>query len=381
MASPFAFFEHGPESGSALFSAPVGVIEAWEPDEIPAAFDAMEQARANGFWLAGSTSYELGYVLEPKIAPLLPDDRRAPLLQFGVFQRPADGAPFLADAESAADAARLSDLEFAWDRDRYRAAFDPLMEKIRAGDLYQANLTMPLRLRLRGSDVGLFGALRRAQAVEHGAFVKLGGPVLMSRSPELFVEISADGRIKALPMKGTMPRGETEQTDAEHKAHLLGDIKNRAENLMIVDLLRNDLARISEVGSVRVPKLFEIETFATVHQMVTAIHSRLLPGIGLREIFEGLYPCGSITGAPKIAAMAAIRDLEDSPRDAYCGAIGWLAPDGRVNLSVTIRTLILHGDDEIVLNVGGGVVHDSTADSEYDEALWKARFATSLLKG
>ena len=181
-------------------------------------------------------------------------------------------------------------------------------------------------------------------------------------------------------MKGTAPRGETPVEDARLKAALATDEKNRAENLMIVDLLRNDLGRVSEIGSVHVPDLFAVETYATLHQMVSRIRGRLLPRIGLAEIFEALFPCGSITGAPKIAAMQAIRRLEPGPREAYCGAIGWAAPDGRARFNVAIRTLSLYGPEEVVLNVGGGVVADSTADGEYEEALWKARFATDLLE-
>jgi para-aminobenzoate synthetase component 1 len=176
-------------------------------------------------------------------------------------------------------------------------------------------------------------------------------------------------------MKGTMPRGETALQDALNKAHLSGDVKNRAENLMIVDLLRNDLSRIAEIGSVRVPELFHVQTYATVHQMVSRVVGQLRAGTGLADVFAALYPCGSITGAPKVRAMEIIHALEDTPREAYCGTIGWAAPDGRAEFNVAIRTLMRDGDTA-VLNVGGGVVWDSTAESEYEEALWKARYAT-----
>jgi para-aminobenzoate synthetase component 1 len=218
------------------------------------------------------------------------------------------------------------------------------------------------------------------QAVGYGAFVQMDEVTLLSRSPELFFSIDRDRNVETMPMKGTAPRGVTDVEDKALAAELAADAKNRAENLMIVDLLRNDLARVSEVGSVRVPDLFQMQSFATVHQMVSRITSRLRPDVSLLDLFEGLFPCGSITGAPKIAAMQAIRRLEPGPRDAYCGAIGWLAPDGRALFNVAIRTLCLYENDEVVLNVGGGVVADSRADAEYEEALWKARFATSILK-
>jgi para-aminobenzoate synthetase component 1 len=147
---------------------------------------------------------------------------------------------------------------------------------------------------------------------------------------------------------------------------------------MIVDLLRNDISRVAELGTVHVPKLFAVESYQTVHQMVSCVAARLRPGAGIGDVFASLFPCGSVTGAPKIAAMRAIQDVEIGPREAYCGAIGWLAPDGRARFNVAIRTLAYYGDDEVVLNVGGGVVADSTADSEYEEALWKTRFAIGL---
>ena len=145
---------------------------------------------------------------------------------------------------------------------------------------------------------------------------------------------------------------------------------------MIVDLLRNDLSRISQVGTVTVPALFSVETYATVHQMVSHVRARLNNDVGLPEILTALFPCGSITGAPKLRAMEIIRDLEPAPRDIYCGSMGWFAPDGRASFNVAIRTLMVSGTGDVRLNVGGGVVYDSTASSEYEEALWKARFVT-----
>jgi para-aminobenzoate synthetase component 1 len=187
--------------------------------------------------------------------------------------------------------------------------------------------------------------------------------------------MDGQGRIEARPMKGTAPRDPDPGRDAATREALAADVKNRAENLMIVDLLRNDIGRIAEVGSVRVPELFAVETYATVHQMVSRITGTLRPGVTLSRILRALFPCGSVTGAPKVRAMEIIRELEPWPRDVYCGAIGWAAPDGRAAFNVAIRTLLLLPDGTAVLNVGGGVVADSTAAAEYEEALWKARFA------
>jgi len=197
--------------------------------------------------------------------------------------------------------------------------------------------------------------------------------VLLSRSPELFFALDGAGGIAARP--GTAPRDPDPRRDAELAAALAVDPKNRAENLMIVDLLRNDVGRIAEIGSVRVPALLEVQSFATLHQMVSRVTGRLRAGVELRHILAALFPCGSVTGAPKVRAMEIIRELEPWPRGAYCGAIGWAAPDGRAAFNVAIRTLTLFADGTALLNVGGGGVADSTAESEYEEALWKARFA------
>jgi para-aminobenzoate synthetase component 1 len=183
------------------------------------------------------------------------------------------------------------------------------------------------------------------------------------------------GSIEACPMKGTTARQSDPAADQAARETLANSAKNRAENLMIVDLMRNDLAQISQIGSVTVPRLFDVESYATVHQMTSTIRARLRPGTGLPDILRALFPCGSVTGAPKIRAMEIIRELETSPRGAYCGAIGWVAPGGAMRFNVAIRTLTWYTPDRIVLNVGGGIVYDSTADAEYDEAMCKARFA------
>jgi para-aminobenzoate synthetase component 1 len=194
----------------------------------------------------------------------------------------------------------------------------------------------------------------------------------------LFYRVDVDGVISTRPMKGTVPRGKTEAEDAELIAFLGSDEKNRAENLMIVDLLRNDISRVAELGSVKVPELFTVESYATVHQMTSLVQAQMREGVSIGEMFTALFPCGSITGAPKIRAMEVINDLEEAPRDIYCGSIGWIAPDGASAFNVAIRTLSLDADGTARLNVGGGVVYDSTAPSEYEEALWKARYATLL---
>ena len=179
-------------------------------------------------------------------------------------------------------------------------------------------------------------------------------------------------------MKGTQPRSADPVEDARRREFLRNDEKNRAENLMIVDLLRNDISRICEPGSVHVPDLFTVETYETVHQMTSLVAGQVVDGTGLGDIFRALFPCGSITGAPKLRAMEILSELEPDPREIYCGTIGWAAPDGRAEFNVSIRTLMIE-QGRAVLNVGGGVVYDSKSTSEYEEALWKTRFARQLI--
>src|SRR5690606_37014925 len=251
-----------------------------------------------------------------------------------------------------------------------------LHRHLHEGDCYQGNLTFPVEARWGGDPLSLFTALRERQPVRYSAFIDLDGPIVLSRSPELFFGITRDRWIETLPMKGTAPRGATPKEDDAQRTFLRNDPKNQAENRMIVDLLRNDISRISEVGTLHVPELFRIETYPTVHQMVSLVRARLREGLAFRDILAALFPCGSITGAPKISAMRILRRLEEAPRDVYCGAIGWIAPDGAMRFSVAIRTISLFPQGRAVFNVGGGVVFDSTAEGEYDECLLKARFAT-----
>lgn len=341
------------------------------PEEVPGALAALDQARAEGFWVAGYASYELGYALEPKLAHRMPEARRLPLLQFGLFRAPCRG-------EVAPGPARLGPPEPHMDEAAYGRAFDVVKEYIGAGDIYQANLTFGMDLDAQGAAQALHAALAQGQPVGHGALILQEGlPDIVSRSPELFFRTTPDGMIETRPMKGTQPRSDDPAQDAARRAFLTSDEKNLAENLMIVDLLRNDISRVAEPGSVHVPELFAVESYATVHQMTSLVRAQLRDGAGLAEIFTALFPCGSITGAPKIRAMEILNDLEPAPREIYCGTIGWAAPDGASSFNVAIRTLMVE-DGRAVMNVGGGVVWDSTAASEYEEALWKARFTRRM---
>ncbi len=372
-------FEHGPEEKPASFGAPRAVIVAQRLGEVPQALAQAEAARAGGAWIAGYVAYEAGYALEPALTRLMPRDRPAPLVALGVFDAPQPAAAVL---DRAADEGRSTWMTAPVPRVGRRAyghAARKVFDYIAAGDCYQVNLTFPMTARLvSGTALGLYGAFRRTGAVGHGAYVDLGvGPVVVSRSPELFFRVDR-GTIVTRPMKGTRPRGRDAAEDAAIIAELRGAEKDRAENLMIVDLLRNDISRLSTVGSVMVPALYAIETYGTVHQMTSTVQGTLAAPATLPGLMTALFPCGSVTGAPKIRAMQIIREVEPFARGVYCGAVGWMSPDGDADFSVAIRTLSVSGQD-IVMNVGGGLTHGSTVEGEWEEALWKARFVNAAV--
>jgi len=373
---PYILFRDDTTGQVMLFAEPAEIIVASTRVELFAGLARMEQAKAEGKWLAGYMAYEVGYFFEEKLAPFAGEHRETPLLCFGVFDAPQPDAHPLAQPKQ-----RLENEEFltapkaAWDFDIYKERFDRLHQHLRLGDAYQANLTMPVEARWNGDPRAAFWSLIERQPVKYGALVDLGGPVILSRSPELFFRTDEQGWIETHPMKGTAKRGATAAEDAEIIEAMRRDIKTQAENRMIVDLLRNDISRITEVGTLDVPKLFDIETYPTVHQMVSHVQARLRPDLSIRDIFSALFPCGSITGAPKMRAMEILHALEDAPRDAYCGAIGMISPAGAMRFSVAIRTITLFEGGRAVFNVGGGIVFDSTAEAEYEECLLKARFA------
>jgi len=373
MPRPCLILDDAAPGRLTAFWRPLAVIRADGPEEVAAALAAMEQARASGHFVAGYFSYELGYVLEPRLRPLLPRRRAVPLLWFGVF-----GDPERLEGEDAFDAwcegrAYAGPLRHEWDEAAYGARFVRVRAFIAAGDFYQTNLSFRSRFAFAGDPLALYRALRARSAARHGAYVDDGERQILSLSPELFFDLDADGAIAAKPMKGTAPRGGDAVADVLARETLAGSPKDRAENLMIVDLLRNDLGRIAEVGSVHVRDLFTVETYPTVHQMVSTVAAELRPGTGIAAVVRALFPCGSVTGAPKIRAMEAIAELEASRRGVYCGAIGHFAPDGSARFNVAIRTLTIAGDRG-ELGIGGAVVQDSVLAGEYAECLLKARY-------
>ena len=358
------------KDGRLAFQKPQAVIRADSAAAVSAALAAMEAARAAGRWLAGAFAYELGYALEPRLTALMPSSSQ-PLVCFGVYHAPA------ADGPKPAGRAYAGPLRPEWDAAEYGSRFRAVKEALAAGDIYQANLSFRAAFAFAGNPRALYEQLRAASAAPHCAFMDSsedgGTRQILSLSPELFFEMD-HGRIRARPMKGTAARqGNNARDDALGRAALAGSAKDRAENLMIVDLIRNDLGRIAEIGSVGVEDLFAIETYPSLHTMVSTVTARLRPGTGIAAIVQALFPCGSITGAPKIRAMEILRQLESSPRGAYCGAIGYFAPDQSARFNVAIRTLTITGQSG-TLGIGGGVVQDSREASEYAECLLKARF-------
>ncbi len=361
--------ENGPGGRPAGFAAPQEVVVARRGEDVVPALARLDAARAAGLWVAGWIGYEAGLMLEPRLERLMRG--QGPHLVFGVFDGPGDYR--LPGGE-----ARLTAAEPVVTRAEYARGFAQVQDYIAAGDCYQVNLTFPMAARCEGGAGALHTALAARGQVGHGALIDLGeGPAIVCRSPELFFAVER-GVLRARPMKGTAPRSADPAEDARFSVDLFESDKARAENLMIVDLLRNDISRLARIGSVKVPELFKVEAFPTVHQMSSTVTGRLAGAPGLAGLMRALFPCGSITGAPKIRAMEIIAEVEPFPRGAYCGAVGWMAPDGEAAFSVAIRTLSVWPDGEVRFGVGGGVVADSTEGGEWEEALWKARFAAPI---
>lgn len=350
------------QSGRRVFQAPLRVIRADTPDTVPYALAAMEAALAAGHHVAGWLGYELGYALEPRLARLWTPSA-TPLLCLGVFAGEGGAVP-------SPGPAYAGPLVPEWSAAEYDTRFAQVKALIAAGDIYQANLSLRAHFAFAGDPLGLYARLLASSGAGHAACVDDGERHILSLSPELFFDLAADGTLTARPMKGTAPRG---GEDAAARAALAASPKDRAENLMIVDLIRNDLGRIARTGSVAVQNLFDVETYPTLHTMVSTVTARKKPEAGVGEILRALFPCGSVTGAPKIRAIEVLRQLESGPRGAYCGAVGCFSPDGSARFNVAIRTLMITGNQGVI-GLGGGVVQDSASAAEYAECLLKARF-------
>ena len=367
------------DGAGRLFTHPVEVVRCDDLAAVRAGLDRVQSGLDLGLHAAGFLAYEAWPALErasrvpPHFAPA------GPLLWFGLFAgfeaiagRDLDGL-----FGDLAPPPPIHDVQLGHSREQHIAKVEAVKTLIEAGDAYQVNLTFPIRFHCAGDPLALYAALRARQPVAHGGVVALGESTVLSVSPELFVSVEG-GHVVTRPMKGTAARGADAAADCEARARLAADPKERAENLMIVDLLRNDLSRVCQVGSVRVPALRTVETYPTFHALTSTVTGDLQPGARLRDILEALFPCGSIVGAPKIRAGEIIAELEGEGRGLYTGAVGAAGPDGDLAFNVAIRTAVLAADGEGRFGVGGGIVADSDPDAEYDEALLKGRVLTDL---
>lgn len=356
---------HGPQHYT--FVDPVHIVEAHTVDDIYPALQAVEDAVQDGYYAAGFLSYESAPAFDPALAVGTPSD--LPLLWFGIFTQPLPR-----DMTSPVGDFQISSWEPTISQAEYQAAIHDIKTAIAQGNTYQVNYTMRLRAAFQGDSLAWYRQLLPAQRAPYAAYLRLGRFQIVSLSPELF--FATDGRrIITRPMKGTMPRGRWREDDEAQARRLRDSEKNQAENVMIVDLLRNDLNRVAEPGSVMVERLFELERYPTVHQMTSTISAQLHPQTSLTAILAALFPCGSITGAPKISTMHIIRNLEPTPRGIYCGTIGLLRPTGSAIFNVGIRTVCIDTMTGVAeFGTGGGITWDSSEGEEFCEALTKAEF-------
>ncbi len=360
---------------SLLFSDPLEVLPLYGGDDIRAWFTRLESWLERGCCLAGWLGYEAGAFMDPALSGCAWPDPEPGLLGWFAAYRQAERvdreAVVSADQAAAAGRFNVSGLEFDLAGQEYIDRIAAIREEIAAGNVYQVNFTGRFRFGFEGRPESLYEAMKRRQPSAWSAFLNTGERIVLSFSPELFFTVDGSS-IETMPMKGTAPRGHTPAEDLAEKDRLSGSEKNRAENLMIVDLLRNDLGRVCRPGSVETSGLFETRTWPTLHQMVSTVRGELCKGTGLFGLFSAMFPSGSVTGAPKVRAMQLIRSLEKSPRGVYTGSVGFIMPGGRMAFNVAIRTIELSGGSG-VYGSGGGIVWDSDPHQEYRECMLKAR--------
>jgi len=350
-----------------LFTHPLDVITCHRKKDVAASFRKMEKYLQEGFYLAGFFAYELGYALEETFGKT-DSSLSYPLLWFGVFEKPFRKAAFLPESRNSY---YLSEPKLQTNRTDYRQAVATIKNLITGGETYQINYTTKYDFNFAGSVFDFYTTLKSRQKVSYSALLSFGGNYVLSLSPELFFRIDRSRKITVKPMKGTA----TVDTPPDW---LSRDPKNTSENVMIVDLLRNDLGRICKPGSVKVRELFTVEEYETLLQMTSTVAGKLKDDVDLCDIVRSLFPCGSVTGAPKIQSMKIIRNLEKGARNVYTGAVGYFAPSGEAVFNVAIRTIDLQqktsGGFQAAMGIGSGIVFDSQADAEYEECKLKAKF-------
>ncbi|MGE7878937.1 aminodeoxychorismate synthase component I [Peribacillus muralis] len=351
------------------FANPIKIYSANSIEEVLPQFQKVQEEIEQGHYAAGYVSYEAAPAFESSFR--VKHAGNMPLLWFGIFDKP-EGLP-----ESSSGAFQLADWKSETDSESYRAGFENIKSEIKQGNTYQVNYTMRLQSMFEGDDLAFFDRLMRAQQSNYSAYLNVGTHKILSASPELFFRWQ-NGQLVTRPMKGTVKRGMTLKMDQDHAAWLEASEKNQAENYMIVDLLRNDLGMIAVQGSVQVPQLKEIEKYPTVWQMTSTITADTKPDTTIIDIFKALFPCGSITGAPKIKTMEIISEIENSPRGVYCGAIGYITPEAEAVFNVPIRTVVIDAETgKAEYGVGGGITWDSELTEEYEEAFLKAKLLSA----
>ncbi len=363
------FRSHGPHGFDDLhLRDPFVILEARRMEDVRPALERIDEAARQGRWTTLALAYEAAPAFDAAMRVHAPDPDGPPLLWAAIFPGPSPRPKSHSGAYSHTPWTPLVD------RDRYDAAVARIREHIRQGETYQANYTLPFACDFTGDVLAWWQDLALAQQAGYTAFLDTGRFKILSLSPELFFR-RRGSRIEARPMKGTLARGRWLEEDLAHRDQLAACPKNRAENVMITDLTRNDLGRVARPGSVRVDALCAVEPYPTLWQMISRVRAELPEGACLADILAALFPCGSITGAPKIRTMGILRDLEPHARGLYCGAVGHVAPGGDCCFNVPIRTVVLDADTgRARFHVGGGITWDSSARDEYGECLVKMRF-------
>ncbi|MGI8932291.1 MAG: aminodeoxychorismate synthase component I [Sphingomicrobium sp.] len=359
-----------------LYADPSDWVVAWTTEEVAPALAAIRAGVAKGAHAAGYLAYEAGHAFDPRLAASA-RGAEGPLLVFGLF----DGysIPDLATLLPSPEGAFVGVPRPLISATAYETAVGEVRQHLFAGDYYQANLTFGCDVAVAGDPLALYARLRRSARAGWGGMLVAGDRTIVSLSPEQFFTLRR-GVIEARPMKGTAPRHADPPADRAEALALAADEKQRAENLMIVDLMRNDLARVAVTGSVEVPELFAVETYPTLHQLTSRVTAQLRAGVDATEVLATIFPCGSVTGAPKVAAIEALGRLEPEPRGAYTGSMGWIEPaaangPGDAAFNVMIRTLEWrHGAKIARLGLGSGLVVDSVSRDEWAECLLKGDF-------
>ena len=367
-----------------LFTEVVDEVIAQTEDEIPEALEKIEACRQQGLYLCGYLSYEAGYYfIDKKIVRTKDNLSEQSLIHLVAFKsmqtldRETIDNAFSAVKQDPQSQLCAHGFKLSVTETKYLNAIKKIKKYIKSGDTYQINYTIKFKFRLRGTANALYQALRQTQPVEFGAFLNFPKLKIVSLSPELFVT-KKDDTLISKPMKGTAKRGLNETEDEFIVDFLKNDPKTLSENVMIVDLIRNDFGRICKTGSVVVKNLFEVQTFKTIHQMISTVKGKLKSNISFGDLLKGLFPCGSITGAPKIRTMEIINDLEAESRGVYTGAIGYILPNNDFYFNVPIRTIVMNKRNQCEMGIGSGIIYESNAKAEFEECILKADFLTNL---